>query len=692
MSASRRMLVAMVTVVCALVGGLAWSVPGALASYSFGGSFGEAGSGTGQFKEPAAVAVNEASAGDVYVLDKGNARVQWFSATGVFLGQFNGEATPARSFVSPEAIAVDNSTSPSKGDVYVEDTGHGVIDKFTPSGEYLGQITTGAGGAAFGELVGVSVNLVGEVWVFQHSKEVDNYTAETNTFIASREDAFGNNFEGQASFAVDAENDFYVSKNGKFIGKDTSSGEPLVAEFGPGEPAFGAAVDLESNNVYVSYATFAGEFNKEGASIEEFGAGHLTGAAGLAVNTANERVYVADMDGNTVVFFNQIPTPPAVEAESSLEVAHTSAILRASVNPKHQSLSVCQFQYALKESLLVSSPSTTECFPAAAEIPPVSSGVPVAALLEGLQSNTTYYYRLTATNPTGTTEGASEQFLTLPDAPAAQTGEAIAVAPYSATLTATVNPGSAGHAAQDDTTYQFQYSADESFSSQTPLGDAGEGSTPLPVQAHLENLEPDTTYHYRILASNNNDKTPQQAIGEPHAFTTVALPPILTGAQATEVTPSTALLSATLQARGLPTRWELQLGTTPETLQPTAAGNSSSPESEQIAIAIALEHLQPGVTYYYRLTATNPDGTTETPEATFTTLPGLPPAQAVTSPTSGFPILGIPPNIFPTEARVTSTTPKKKIAKCPKGRKRDKGRCVKVKRKGGGHAKRGRRR
>ena len=45
---------------------------------------------------------------------------------------------------TPAAIAVDNSTipsDPSRGDLYVMDAGHNVIDKFSSTGAYLSQIT-----------------------------------------------------------------------------------------------------------------------------------------------------------------------------------------------------------------------------------------------------------------------------------------------------------------------------------------------------------------------------------------------------------------------------------------------------------------------------------------------------------------------------------------------------------------------
>jgi hypothetical protein len=60
----------------------------------FSGSFGSEGSAAGKFKEPSGIAVNDAAdaliepaAGDVYVVDKGNDRVERFSAAGAYLGQ-----------------------------------------------------------------------------------------------------------------------------------------------------------------------------------------------------------------------------------------------------------------------------------------------------------------------------------------------------------------------------------------------------------------------------------------------------------------------------------------------------------------------------------------------------------------------------------------------------------------------------
>ena len=124
-------------------------------------------SATEAFSNPNGIAVDEAT-GDVYVADIGTDTVYKFDANGnsvdfAALGSnaLTGAATEAKSFSfpsvygSPAAIAVDNACvqhapaltgkaceefDPSAGDLYVMDSGHGVIDKFSPEGRYLSQI------------------------------------------------------------------------------------------------------------------------------------------------------------------------------------------------------------------------------------------------------------------------------------------------------------------------------------------------------------------------------------------------------------------------------------------------------------------------------------------------------------------------------------------------------------------------
>src|ERR1019366_2995779 len=68
------------------------------------------------------------------------------------LFSFDGSKTPAGSF-SPTGIYVDNSSTPTSGDVYVGDNAHTLVDRFTPKGAYDCQIT------AHGSTSGTSVSL-----------------------------------------------------------------------------------------------------------------------------------------------------------------------------------------------------------------------------------------------------------------------------------------------------------------------------------------------------------------------------------------------------------------------------------------------------------------------------------------------------------------------------------------------------
>ena len=93
---ARRFAVGVVTVLCVSLTMLVLGGAVALAAKEYvpGLFAGGEGSGDGQFVEPVGVAVNDSSdptvGGDVYVVDKGNNRVERFSSTGTYLSQFNG--------------------------------------------------------------------------------------------------------------------------------------------------------------------------------------------------------------------------------------------------------------------------------------------------------------------------------------------------------------------------------------------------------------------------------------------------------------------------------------------------------------------------------------------------------------------------------------------------------------------------
>ena len=347
--------------------------------------------------------------------------------------------------------------------------------------------------------------------------------------------------------------------------------------------------------------------------------------------------------------FETLPVPPAIEEESASAITRSTVSLSALINPEFQETICKAFQYVDHAGFITSE------FAGALEVPcepeglgAGSSGERTTANLTGLTANTTYHYRVLTENASGLSQGTGQTFLTLPNPPEASTGEASSITPNSATIAGTVIPGSEGP--NSETTYLFQYGTTTSYSTQQPLapGDAGEGTSPIAETASLTALEPGTTYHYRILATNDNTNVPQTAFGKDETFTTVATPPILIGVSASNVTQSTATITATLDPRGLPTRYELQLGRTPGALQAEAFGNTAG--AGVISLTLSVGSLSPGTLYYYRLNATNLNGTAELePEGAFMTVVGLDASSPLAQPPRP-PLLATPAIAFPTES------------------------------------------
>uniref|UniRef100_A0A7S0QYN1 SMP-30/Gluconolactonase/LRE-like region domain-containing protein n=1 Tax=Cryptomonas curvata TaxID=233186 RepID=A0A7S0QYN1_9CRYP len=108
------------------------------------GSFGSEGSGPGQFRGPCGVALDRA--GRLLVVDGGNRRVQVFSPDGIFLSSFGTPGCGEGQFKEPRGIAVEaactppsssSSTEMSSGLIFVADWGNSRIQAFTADGRFV---------------------------------------------------------------------------------------------------------------------------------------------------------------------------------------------------------------------------------------------------------------------------------------------------------------------------------------------------------------------------------------------------------------------------------------------------------------------------------------------------------------------------------------------------------------------------
>jgi hypothetical protein len=97
---------------------------------------------------------------------------------------------------------------------------------------------------------------------------------------------------------------------------------------------------------------------------------------------------------------------PVVLTEPASSIGQTTVALTATVNPRGLEVDECKFEYGTTRSYGASVP----CAPAPGS---GTSAVGVSASLFGLRNNTTYHFRVVASNLGGTSYGAGETFKTL---------------------------------------------------------------------------------------------------------------------------------------------------------------------------------------------------------------------------------------------------------------------------------------
>ena len=134
--------------------------------------WGGLGSGDGEFIRPMGVAVD--SSGVVYVTDAGNYRVQKFSSTGQFLGKWGSRSNHPGGFGMPTAIAVD-----SAGNVFVVDSMTWLVQRFTPDGTLLAAWGQGTNAPnRIGLPVGIAVDSAGNVYVSERYSAIAKFTQD----------------------------------------------------------------------------------------------------------------------------------------------------------------------------------------------------------------------------------------------------------------------------------------------------------------------------------------------------------------------------------------------------------------------------------------------------------------------------------------------------------------------------------
>jgi hypothetical protein len=651
--------------------------------HGFTGTIGGPGHGAGQLEEPTDVAVNDATH-DVYVADKGNNRIDEFEADGTFirawgwgvvpggLGGFEtcgpdaipatacqagSEGAGAGQLDAPEAIAVDNdATSASKEDVYVT-TADAVIEKFSATGAYEGQLTgtcpaageTQAAGKCepstttvtpFTALFGVAIDPEGDLWV-TYSDSGNGSIAEfgdTGSFTESVETSWG----FIPGSAVDSSDDVY-----QIVGFD------WVTEFDPttgaeilhfSENASGVAVDSAENDVYVDQRGKIAQYGTSQELIHEFGSEQLTdgGGSGVVVDSSNGTVYVADSTSDDVIVYSEGLTPEVPLTGTPEEVEATRETLKGELNPK-ATAPTGALKYQFDYNAGASCTGGLSIPVPAGEVAEASKKVVEDTALH-LTPESGYTYCLVAKGTYGETRGNEVSFTTPGSIPPEhpEVLEPELVTARTATLKGVVNPNTSE---ANFGSYEFRYrmSATEECQGGAP-GPEEEKATPKTAtfraekeaaQAQITGLLPHTTYTFCLRAENEAE---QSRISPPQTFTTLAAEPEILSESVSAVESKAVTLDATIVPNGAATTYRFEYLTAArfKANGETFAGATATPESASIgaddtahAVTATIEDLTPGTTYRYRVIAENEVETVPGEGKTFTTnpTPGTEPPQ-----------------------------------------------------------------
>jgi hypothetical protein len=442
-------------------------------------------------------------------------------------------------------VAVDNSieplADPSAGDVYVyggPDVYQPALKKFNAAGEaadwedFKGSAVCGCsvsgneivfppngGGVSSGNVMAVDP-VDGDIWVGSRGR-VFEFDPRGELIREISEEEIGN-FYGEHQLRMDG------------LAVDPTNGDLLVSLTG-----------TRSEEAEARTAGSVIEFDSEGAFLGQLGEAAgvpFSGASGMTVDSHGD-LYVVNqpfqderglLGGAThaVDEFEAGHFVPGLRPAAATQLTQTSAVLNGLVDPESElnperiagetvGIADCRFEYVTEAAYQksgfedLSSGGEAPCEdPDAAGIPKSDAYAPVhAEVSEHIESGVTYRYRLSAT--TGGLLGGVEHTLavafTAVHAPRVSATAASEITSTFARLSGDIVPLGA------DTTYQFQYIAEEQFKADgesfagaavapaTPadIGSGGEaGDLVEAVSEQVGGLVPGTAYRFRLVASN----------------------------------------------------------------------------------------------------------------------------------------------------------------------------------------------
>ena len=219
--------------------------------------------------------------------------------------------------------------------------------------------------------------------------------------------------------------------------------------------------------------------------------------------------------------------------------------------------------------------------------------VQVSATISALQHNTPYHWRVVVRTNNGTFNGVDHEF-SIPYDPEIREEGASDVQSREASVGGNIQPGGI------QTTYYIEYGPTEAYGMRTEEGSAGAGDVFEGVSAHLENLEPGTLYHFRVVATNAHGT----AFGQDSKFETHGGLLAVDTLSATNIGYTRASLTGSVYGKYITTDYYFEYGTTSVYGQQTTEREARGEERPEINTQ-EVSGLAPDTLYHYRIVATN---------------------------------------------------------------------------------------
>jgi hypothetical protein len=521
-------------------------------------------------------------------------------------GSFNGSEASEGPFFNMLAVATDNSTGPSAGDVYAAELG--AIDKLHPDGTYAGTRITGE------ETPQGSFTLLSFATLVSGAVAVDSSTGVNSgdVYVTDVADNMVDKF----------------SETGKFVCQISGAAEPSSAECaGPtgsktpdgslAEPD-GLAVDPSNGNLWVSDLAHAAidEFNASGEYLGQIKDSHIVTPGQLAFDATTGNLYITNgtnillstASSDNVVVFHEGKFVRELSAHEPLNVAVDSSdgnVFAFELEGRAEERAIAEYD---------SAGNSIDTF-----LPP--SNVP--KILSLAVSSDEHVYAAEFGPPALVVKFGPD--ITVPTV---VTEAATGVVETSATLHGSVDPDTA-HGGGAVTECNFEYVTQETFESEGFTGATKASCTPAtPIStpdavSAKPTLAPSTTYKYRLSASNSNDVISD---GRAMQFSTVG-PPLVNAEKAETLTATGVTLRAKIAASGFEADCHVEYvdeaefqesgfnGAVVRTCSPSVIPAGTTSEN----VSVTVTGLSVSTVYHYRFVSVNSAGEVQGADQTFAT-------------------------------------------------------------------------